>query len=67
MDHLGPEVLLGNLVFLQAILVPTWGSNGPLWSLAFEFWFYIWFPTLAHRIHDEAFFGQDWCPTALAA
>lgn len=46
-DRLQPEVLLGNLAFLQTIAVPTWGSNGPLWSLAYEFWFYIWFPAIA--------------------
>ena len=46
-DQLRPEVLIGNLAFLQTIAVPTWGSNGPLWSLAYEFWFYIWFPALA--------------------
>ena len=45
-DQLRPEVLIGNLTFLQTIAVPTWGSNGPLWSLAYEFWFYIWFPAL---------------------
>lgn len=32
--------LLGNLCFLQTIAVPVWGSNGPLWSLAAEAWFY---------------------------
>ena len=37
-------VLLGNLVFLQTIFVETYGSNGPLWSLAYEFWYYIIFP-----------------------
>jgi peptidoglycan/LPS O-acetylase OafA/YrhL len=41
------SVFLGNLAFLQTILVPPWGSNGPLWSLACEFWYYIWFPALA--------------------
>ena len=35
---------LGNLFFLQTILCPTFGSNGPLWSLANEFWYYILFP-----------------------
>jgi peptidoglycan/LPS O-acetylase OafA/YrhL len=39
-------VFLGNLAFLQTIAVPPWGSNAPLWSLAFEFWYYIWFPAL---------------------
>lgn len=43
--NLSWEVLLGNLVFLQ-ILIKPFGTNGPLWSLAYEFWFYIWFPAL---------------------
>jgi peptidoglycan/LPS O-acetylase OafA/YrhL len=38
--------LAGNALFLQTILVPTFGSNGPLWSLANEFWYYIIFPFL---------------------
>jgi peptidoglycan/LPS O-acetylase OafA/YrhL len=38
---------LGNLVFLQTIAVPPFGTNGPLWSLAWEFWFYLWFAALA--------------------
>jgi peptidoglycan/LPS O-acetylase OafA/YrhL len=36
----------GNLAFLQTIALDSWGSNGPLWSLANEFWYYIWFPAL---------------------
>jgi peptidoglycan/LPS O-acetylase OafA/YrhL len=35
---------LGNLVFLQTIICPTFGSNGPLWSLSNEFWYYVLFP-----------------------
>ena len=35
---------LGNLLFLQTILSETFGSNGPLWSLANEFWYYVLFP-----------------------
>jgi peptidoglycan/LPS O-acetylase OafA/YrhL len=34
----------GNLVFTQGIIVHTFGSNTPLWSLANEFWYYILFP-----------------------
>jgi peptidoglycan/LPS O-acetylase OafA/YrhL len=45
-DHLGAGVILGNLLFLQTILVPTLGSNSPLWSLANEFWYYMSFPLL---------------------
>jgi peptidoglycan/LPS O-acetylase OafA/YrhL len=34
-----------NAVFLQTIAAPTFGSNNPLWSLANEFWYYIFFGT----------------------
>jgi peptidoglycan/LPS O-acetylase OafA/YrhL len=30
-------IFLGNLFFLQTIVCPAFGSNGPLWSLANEF------------------------------
>jgi peptidoglycan/LPS O-acetylase OafA/YrhL len=42
-DH-SALTFLGNLVFLQTIAVPVFGTNGPLWSLAFEFWYYVLFP-----------------------
>jgi peptidoglycan/LPS O-acetylase OafA/YrhL len=38
--------LLGNIFFFQTLITPVWGSNGPLWSLAYEFWFYVCFPLL---------------------
>ncbi|MDQ0734056.1 acyltransferase family protein [Arthrobacter agilis] len=37
---------IGNLAFVQSIHVPYFGTNGPLWSLAFEFWYYLLFPAL---------------------
>ncbi|KAF0180683.1 MAG: acyltransferase family protein [Limisphaerales bacterium] len=40
----GVPALLGNVFFLQTIVVRTFGSNGPLWSLANEFWYYLMFP-----------------------
>jgi peptidoglycan/LPS O-acetylase OafA/YrhL len=39
-------VFLGNFFFLQSIISPVFGSNGPLWSLSYEFWYYIVFPAL---------------------
>lgn len=33
----------GNLFYLQTIVVPAFGSNGALWSLANEFWYYAVF------------------------
>lgn len=35
---------IGNLFYLQGILVQPFGSNAPLWSLSYEFWYYIIFP-----------------------
>ncbi len=37
-------VFVGNLFFVQTILCPVFGSNGPLWSLANDFWYYVLFP-----------------------
>ncbi|MBO6658848.1 MAG: acyltransferase [Pseudomonadales bacterium] len=40
------STFLGNLFMLQTIVVPTFGSNGPLWSLAFETTYYILGPVV---------------------
>jgi peptidoglycan/LPS O-acetylase OafA/YrhL len=37
---------LGSLFFLQGIACAPFGSNGPLWSLSYEFWYYLLFPLL---------------------
>jgi peptidoglycan/LPS O-acetylase OafA/YrhL len=34
----------GTLFFVQTIVCNTFGSNGPLWSIANEFWYYVLFP-----------------------
>src|SRR5262249_3506070 len=44
MENLILPAFLGNLFFLQTIFCATFGSNGPLWSLANEFWYYVLFP-----------------------
>ena len=41
------SIFLGNLLFLQTILVPLAGTNMALWSLCNEFWYYIVFPLFA--------------------
>ncbi len=33
--------LTGNLLFLQQLAVPIFGTNDPLWSLAYQGWFYV--------------------------
>lgn len=42
--RLSPRIFFGNLFFLGGLHVPTMGSDGALWSLAFEFWYYLLFP-----------------------
>ncbi|OLE28276.1 MAG: hypothetical protein AUI36_31230 [Cyanobacteria bacterium 13_1_40CM_2_61_4] len=39
-------IFLGNLFFLQSLFSPSFGSNNPLWSLSYEFWYYMLFPVL---------------------
>jgi peptidoglycan/LPS O-acetylase OafA/YrhL len=48
--RLAASVMLGNALFLQSILTPTFGSNGPLWSLSYEFWYYVLFPLMVLAI-----------------
>jgi peptidoglycan/LPS O-acetylase OafA/YrhL len=45
-NSLGIKTFLGNLFFMQRIKTVTFGSNTPLWSLSFEFWYYALFPLL---------------------
>lgn len=44
--------LLGNLFGLQTMVVPPFGGNFPLWSLANETWYYILFPLLVISYRD---------------
>ena len=46
-SRLGILTLVGNLFFTQGILVQNLGVNESLWSLTFEFWYYLLFPLLA--------------------
>jgi len=43
-SQLDGVTLLGNLAFVMNTYVPVFGCNGPLWSLKFEWWFYMIYP-----------------------
>ncbi len=45
-ERLQPLTALASAANLQTIVAPPLGSNGPLWSLANEFWYYVLFPLL---------------------
>ncbi len=52
----------GNLLFLQKVHVPIFGSNGPMWSLTNEFWYYVVAPLIVFIMVGKAnwlnrFFG----------
>src|SRR5260370_15519199 len=54
-DHVPIQTLtsatfIGNALFLQTRFTPVFGSNGPLWSLFNEFWYYILFPAVIATI-----------------
>ncbi len=50
----------GNVFFVQTILVPTFGSNVALWSLSYEFWFYILLPVLATIVMKNNWMDRLW-------
>ena len=48
---------MGNLAFLQTVVTPVFGTNGPLWSLTYEFWYYFLFPFLLQPVHPGSTSG----------
>ncbi len=40
--------LIGNLFFIRTEDIGVWGSNGPSWSLKYEWWFYMIYPALIY-------------------
>ena len=52
-ERLRPLVLVGNIAFLQGILVPIEGTNVSLWSLANEFWYYLAFPLAVSSLFPQ--------------
>lgn len=46
-NYISWELFFSNLFFMQGILVKgAFGLNGPLWSLTYEFWYYLLFPCI---------------------
>lgn len=44
--HYAADIFIANLFNLEYILTIYYGTNGPLWSVACEFWYYVIFPLL---------------------
>lgn len=49
----GLAAFVGNALFLMNLLVPTFGSNGSLWSLGNEFTYYVLFPLAVIAVIDR--------------
>jgi peptidoglycan/LPS O-acetylase OafA/YrhL len=52
-SRLGATDFLINLFMLQGLIGPSFGSNGPLWSIAMEFWYYVTFPLLLIPLYAQ--------------
>ena len=52
-QNLSLSVFAVNVAMAQTILGPVFGSNGPLWSLANEFWYYLAGPLLFSLLFDK--------------
>ncbi len=53
-QRLSYGTLACNILFLQTIACEPFGSNGVLWSLANEFWYYIMFPMIVLSLYDKS-------------
>ena len=47
--------LTGGILNLGGLAMPIFGSNGPLWSLSYEWWFYMIYPFVYLRIKNKSF------------
>lgn len=61
------SAFFGNLVGLQTIIVPQFGGNFPLWSLANETWYYVLFPLLVLVFRGRSPAGRVAAVVAIAA
>ena len=58
---------LGNLVGLQDTVVPRFGGNFALWSLANEIWYYVMFPLLVVMLRGKSIAARTLAALGLAA
>lgn len=50
-----PQTFFGNIFYLQTLFYNSFSSNGPLWSLAYEWWFYVLAPFILLPIRKKQF------------
>ena len=64
---MGMQNFISNMFFLQTVTSSTYGSNGPLWSLANEFWYYVMFPLMFFIYTAKNYYIKIICVSALVA
>ena len=47
------KTFIGNIFYLQTIYVEPFAKNEPLWSLAYEAWYYLLFPLIIYIIFSK--------------
>lgn len=50
----GKSAIIGGFLNLGGLGMPIFGSNGPLWSLSYEWWFYMFYPFLYFRVKTKS-------------
>mgnify|MGYP002359740683 FL=1 len=50
------RTLLGNLSMLQTVYANVWGSNSPVWSLMYEWWFYLLYIPIFYANKKQPYF-----------
>lgn len=66
-SDLSISTFLGNAIFLQPSIVPAFGSNEALWSLGYEFAYYLALPLLLSVIARQAHLTVRLCAVGLLA
>lgn len=59
------RTFFGNLLMMQGVLTGALGSNGPLWSLSYEWWYYCIFAMAAVALTTESRFTRVGCASAV--
>jgi peptidoglycan/LPS O-acetylase OafA/YrhL len=54
-SHVSWKLAIANALFLQGQLFHTLGTNHPLWSLSYEFWYYLLFPLALCALWPRAY------------
>lgn len=57
-EKLNAIAFFGNIINLEGVYFPIFGSNGPLWSLAYEWWYYVIFAVVLAIIFERWVFRK---------